>query len=432
VFSETTGHANPLEIDLLNWRWGMKLISLFVVLFAWQSQAAIMEVIDTTGDGSGNTLDGAGLHVDQNGNVYISGTNTDNLFRISQSTSCTKTNCDIVEILDASGDGVIAHDRTSGVATDASGNVYVVGQFSDNVWRILNPVNCSTSTTPCNIEEIIGPSGDGVSPLDNPTAIAVDQGGNVYVAGASSHNVFRIAASNNCGTGGGPSCVITEVIDDTGDGSNVMTQPVGLAIDSQNNVYVTTQVSDNVFRIANPGGCSTGGTPCGITEIIDDSTLTTQAFGRGIVVDSQDNVYMTSIGFFEPAAVFRINTPGSCSTGGTPCTITEIFNMATPQQAGNMAVDSADNIYFAGGNGDNAIRIDNPVACSTSTTPCIITEIIDATGDGSAILDGPGNVAIGNDVDVYVSGGGSDNAFRVTGAAESTDLIFRDGFDFTP
>ena len=48
------------------------------------------------------------------------------------------------------------------------------------------------------------------------------------------------------------------------------------------------------------------------------------------------------------------------------------------------------------------------------------------------MLTGPGNVAIGNDIDVYVSGGGSDNAFRVTGAAESDDLIFRDGMNFIP
>jgi hypothetical protein len=51
---------------------------------------------------------------------------------------------------------------------------------------------------------------------------------------------------------------------------------------------------------------------------------------------------------------------------------------------------------------------------------------------GAAIVDGPGNVAIGNDIDVNVYGGGSDNAFRVTGVAESGDLIFRDGFNFSP
>ncbi|MFC3195730.1 hypothetical protein ACFODZ_15855 [Marinicella sediminis] len=407
-----------------------KWILILVIMANGVAQAAIMEIIDSSGDGNGNTVDGVGLNVDDNGNVYITGVNTDNLFRISASTSCTTADCEIIEILDASGDGVIAHDRTSAVATDADGNVYVAGQFSDNVWRILNPINCSTSGTACNIEEIIGPSGDGSNPLDTPVALAVDHSGHVYVAGAVSHNVFRIAASTTCGTGG-PACTVTEIIDESGDNNgNIISQPVGLAIDSQNNVFVTTQNSDNVFKIANPGSCSTNGTPCTITEIIDESSLTASAFGRGLVVDSQDNVYLTSLGFFENAAVFKINTPGTCSTAGTACTITEIFNTPTPQQAGNMAVDSADNIYFAGGNGDNAFRIDNPVNCSTSSTPCIITEIIDANGDGVAILDGPGNVAIGNDVDVYVSGGGSDNAFRVSGAAESTDLIFRNGFDF--
>ena len=102
--------------------------------------------------------------------------------------------------------------------------------------------------------------------------------------------------------------------------------------------------------------------------------------------------------------------------------------MAIPQHAGNMAVDDADNIYFAGGNGDNAFKIDTPTSCSTSGTPCNITEIIDANGDGVAILDGTSNVAVafGN---VYVSGGSSDNVFRVTDVAVSNDLIFDNGFE---
>jgi hypothetical protein len=260
--------------------------TMIPLLISNLSQANIIEIIDSSEDGTGHVTDEVRLNVDAQGNIYLTGTNTDNLFRISASSSCTTAICDIVEALDANGDGLITHDRTSAVAFDAAGNVYLTGQFSDNVWRILNPVNCGPGGTPCNIEEIIGTSGNGVSPLQNPETVSVVDEGNVYVAGASSNHVFRIAASNTCGTGGGPLCITTEIIDDTGDGSNVMTQPLELAIDRQNNVFFTTQVSDNVFKIATPGSCSYGGSACTITEIIDDSNLTAGAFGQGIVVDS--------------------------------------------------------------------------------------------------------------------------------------------------
>ena len=43
------------------------------------------------------------------------------------------------------------------------------------------------------ITEIIDSTGDGAgNPLDQPEAIAVDDSGNVYVAGLSSNNAFQI------------------------------------------------------------------------------------------------------------------------------------------------------------------------------------------------------------------------------------------------
>ena len=94
---------------------------------------------------------------------------------------------------------------------DAAGNVYVAGATSDNVFKI----------TPLGvITEIIDAAGDGAgNPLDNPRDIAVAPDGTVYVAGVNSDNVFRIT----------PAGTISEILDATGDGmGNPFDNPAAL------------------------------------------------------------------------------------------------------------------------------------------------------------------------------------------------------------
>jgi len=59
----------------------------------------IVELIDTTGDGSGNVLQyPEGLAVDESGNVYVAGRDTDNVFKITPAGVIT-------ELIDGTGDG---------------------------------------------------------------------------------------------------------------------------------------------------------------------------------------------------------------------------------------------------------------------------------------------------------------------------------------
>lgn len=403
------------------------VVLMCMVFFPIVGHGQIAKIIDGTGDGV-NTLGLPGATVDASGNVYVTGGNTDNVFRVAASGSCSigGTACTITEIIDASGDGVNILNRPAAATTDTAGNVYVVGQFSDNVFRISTPTTCSTGGTPCTIAEIMDASGDGGgNTLDTPLGVAVDGAGNVYVTGGVSDNVFRIAASTTCSTGGTP-CTITEIVDATGDGTNASDQPFGVAVDSSGNVFVTHQNSDNVFKIATPGTCSTGGTNCTITEILDatgDGGGNTFDFGRGVVADSNGNVYASAIGLFEPARIFRIDTPGTCSTGGVACSVAEISERATAPQYSGLAVDDADSLFVAGGNGDDGLRIDTPTACSTSGPVCSISSIIDSTGDGVGnALDGPGQIAVHLTTVFITSSGAGDGVFRIGGVALPVEL----------
>ena len=308
----------------------------------------ITEILDELGDGAGHVFDRAfSLAVDASGNVYVAGQFSDNVMRIAAPGTCSTgtTPCTITEIIDATGDGGgNTLDTPLGVAVDGSGNVYVGGGGSHNVFRI---------TPGGTITEIIDATGDGSNALTQPNGIAVDGSGNIYVAGASSDNVFRIT----------PGGTITEIIDAAGDGSNTFDSPRSVALDGSGNVFVTGLLTHNVFKIATPGTCNTGGgTPCTITEIIDASGDGSNALTQpnGIAVDGSGNVYVGGGGSDN---VFRIDTPGTCSTGGTPCTFTEIIDASGDgssifDQPGLIAVNSAGtNVYVTGTASDNAFEI---------------------------------------------------------------------------
>ena len=87
------------------------------------------------------------------------GTFSDNAFQITPGGAIT-------EIIDATGDGAgNPLDGPEGIAVDGSGNVYVTGRISDKAFKI----------TPGGlITEIIEATGDGAgNPLGNPFGIAV-------------------------------------------------------------------------------------------------------------------------------------------------------------------------------------------------------------------------------------------------------------------
>ena len=367
---------------------------LVALLGAGAASAQITQIIDATGDGTNPLNAPRGVAVDGSGNVFVAGEGTsDNAFKITPGGVVT-------QIIDATGDGAgntLGNPR--GIAVDGSGNVYVAGSLSGNVFKI----------TPGGVvTEIIDGTGDGAgNGLNRPDnfSVAVDGSGNVYVTGVVSDNAFKIDTPGACSTGGTP-CTITEIIDSTGDGAgNTLDGPKGIAVDGSGNVYVTGEGSDNAFKIT-PGGV--------ITEIIDatgDGAGNTLDLPQGLEVDGSGNVFVSGI---NTDNVFQIASGGA---------VTEIIDFSGDgagnnfQNAYGISVDSSGNVFVAAQNTDNAFKIDTPGSCSTGGTPCTITEIIDATGDGTNALDFAYDTAVDSSGNVYVSGFTSDNVFKVGGVA---------------
>jgi len=376
------------------------VVSLIIILssapIAYAMFLTPVEIIDITGDGV-NTLDGPfSIATDSSGNVFVAGQNSDNVFKITPTGTIT-------EIIDITGDGVNAFNFPIGITTDLSDNVFVSARFSDNIFKIATPGTCSTGGTVCTITEILDNTGDGGgNTFFDGFGIATDLSGNVFVAGRGINNAFKIATPGTCSTGG-TVCTITEIIDITGDGGgNTLNAPEGIATDLSGNVFVTGAFSDNAFKITTPGTCSTGGTVCTITEIIDnagDGGSNTLNNPIGVATDLAGIVFVTGFGSDN---AFKI-TPGG--------TITEIID-GTGDGGGNtfvapfgIATDLSDNVFVAGRASGNVFKI---------TPTGTITEIIDSTGDGAGnALFTVFSIATDLSGNVFVAGFSSDNAFKL-------------------
>ena len=141
--------------------------------------AANATVIIDAGSGLNGPRD---IKVDAAFNVYVAGGDSHNAFKITPAG-------DITEIIDVTGDGAgNGLNGTSGIAVDAAFNVYVGGFLSNNAFKITPPYGAANAT------EIIDATGDGAgNGLSGTEGIAVDASGHVYVAGEFSNNAFKIS-----------------------------------------------------------------------------------------------------------------------------------------------------------------------------------------------------------------------------------------------
>lgn len=293
------------------------------------------------------------LTVDDNGNVYVTGTVNVNKGEYYPNADFAtikySPNGDVIWVRQYDGFGN-SYDKPTDLAVDSSGNVCVTG------YSVNNP----NPSSPFNFDLVtIKYTGTGdtlwVRRYNHPEdrddlgrKIALDMNGNVYVTGSSASLNYTSVGTFDYLTikytaNGNTSWVRRWNSPNDGDD-----QPVALAVDTSGNVYVTG--SSTLYGITEDyltvKYTATGDI---LWERAYNGTGTTNDWAYDLEVDDGGNVYVTgtSTGYTSLNYV----TIKYSSTGNTPW-ITR-YDEAFESQAFALTLDSAHNIYVTGTSSDN-------------------------------------------------------------------------------
>ena len=182
------------------------------------------------------------------------------------------------------------------LAIDSTDHLYVSDQGNALIRKIDTTTGAVTSIGTSASPAFFGPKG-----------LAVDSSGNVYVADSGNNVIREIATSGAVTIFAGSASFAAGYQNGTGTGA-LFNEPVGLAIDSSNNLYVTDYNNEAIRKIT-PGQTVTtlAGQP-GIAGCLD-GTGTNALFNtpRAVVLDGTGNLYVTDS--YAPVATSATPTP---------------------------------------------------------------------------------------------------------------------------
>jgi sugar lactone lactonase YvrE len=381
-----------------------------------------------------------GAAVDASGNFYFSDQNNCVVREIVAASGVMNTVAGTAHVCNYSGDGGQATSAELSfpqeVALDSSGNLYI----ADIGNSIVRRVNLTTGiiTTYAGTPGAAGFPTNNVlatsTPLSGPIALAVDTGGNLFIADQNDDVVCRVDATSKditivAGTGN---------LGYSGDGgpatSATLRVPDGVAVDAAGNIYISDSqnaVIREVFSPTNPN------TPNQINTIVGNTTFGFSGDGgpalsaeltnpAGLFVDSATgnlwiaDFWANRIRLYTASSKTITTVVGSGSVGdGNAATIASLYDPRAP------ALDSLGNLYFVDAENNRIREVDTSgnistvvgtgIPCAQPTLPC---------GDGGpatmASIFMPRTVTIEVNGDLLVSDDGDGRIREVSGGNINT------------
>jgi len=255
----------------------------------------------------------------------------------------------------SSGDGGPAAAATfmspSGLAFDASGNLYI----SDGAANRVRMVNLAGHVMPVAGTGTAGSAGDtqpAVSAeLSNPQGLALDGAGNLYIADDGNRRVRQVDVQGNINTFAGSGSFIGPPGDGGPATSAVLLGPVGVAADSNGNLYIADLIGAvrvvNANMIQTVAGSNT--TPLPFSGDGGPADLAQFAAPFGLARDTSGNLYVADLTNFRLRKIDANGTISTVAGNGTQSDSGDgglASNATVTPRA--LAVDSQGDVYIGG------------------------------------------------------------------------------------
>jgi sugar lactone lactonase YvrE len=250
--------------------------------------------------------------------------------------------------------------QPSAVAVDANGNIFVADQTAGDVVK-ETPLAAGgyTATT--------------IATISSPTGVAVDSSGNVYIAGSENSTVGVYVVTPSAGGYSTPTAIGTG-----------LTAPYGVAVDASGNVYVADPGAAAVY-ILSPNGSGGYNTP----SAIGSGWVKPQ----GVAVDTLGDVYVADA----TLPYVSVLTVSTNTGGGYNAPVVAGASLGAPS---GIAVDGRGNIYVS----DSANNVEWELPSAGGPFTVSYGQAIVATG-----LNAPLGTAVDALGNAYIAGGAAAN-----------------------
>jgi sugar lactone lactonase YvrE len=191
-----------------------------------------------------------------------------------------------------------------GVAVDIAGNIYISDSFNFRIRKVSVATGVITTIAGIGVGGYSGDGGLAVNAkIYYPEGLTVDSAGNVYFVDEAENDVRKITAATGiittiAGMAGIPGTLSFEG-GFSGDGgpatSAMLNGPIGIALDSAGNVYISDSGNDRIRKVNVSTGIIQTVVGNGLYGYAGDGGPATNAeliAPYGITIDSSDNMYI--------------------------------------------------------------------------------------------------------------------------------------------
>ena len=384
------------------------------------------------GTGSDEAL-GVALASDHSGDVYVAGRTSSTNFPTQDPLQTSGGG--FVTKLNSSGTALVystylavARDSVNAIAVDSSDNAYVTGQTYSSSFH-TTPGAFQTTCGSCTggnsngFVTVLNPGGSayvystflGGSVIDSGEGIVVDSSDNAYVTGLTESSNFPTTSEAYQKTYGGSTDAFVTKVNPTGSalvystylGGNANDSGAGIAIDGNNNAYVTGQTSSSNFPTASPTQSTLGGgSDAFVTEL--NSTGSQLIFstylggsgneddaGFGAIATNGGNIYVTGD---TDSTNFPTQSPYQGASGGGADAFVVTYSQSSSASFTLSATALSPATVSPGGSATSTVTVTPANGFSGSVTlTCTISPVVTSgptCGAASASTGTPGTLTV--------------------------------------